>query len=155
MILFWIFKSVSPPPSFPCSRIIESMALRARGWTSLLCVFHALHTLALSCIIRLRVSLAGLGQGCQSDRSLGKAEQEAARPASLTASPVFLSVRVWFSFCQKLELESENPGYLWTVSLAVVIACLGCPFSTLACHSQVDQRTFYSVESPVIKRKEL
>lgn len=77
------------------------------------------------------------------------------RPASLTASPVFLGVRIRFSFCQKLELESENPRYLWTVSLAVVIPCLGRPFSTLACPSQVDQRTFYSVESPVIKRKEL
>ena len=153
MILFWIFKSVSPPPSFPCSRIIESMALRARVWTSFLCIFHALHTLALSCIIRLWVSLAGLGQGCRSDRSLGKAEQEAVRPASPTASPVFLGVWIQFSFCQKLE--SENPRYLWTVSLAVVIPCLGCPFSTLACHSQVDQRTFYSVESPVIKSKEL
>ena len=152
MILFWIFKSVSPLPSFPCSRIIESMALRARVWTSLLCIFHALHTLALSCI-RLWISLAGLGQGCWSDCSLGKAEQEVARPASPTASPVFLGVWIRFSFCQKLE--SENPRYLWTVSLAVVVPCLGCPFSTLACHSQVDQRTFYSVENPVIKSKEL
>ena len=143
---------MSPLPSFPCSRIIESMALRARVWTSLLCIFHALQTLALSCI-RLWISLAGLGQGCWSDCSLGKAEQEVARPASPTASPVFLGVWIRFSFCQKLE--SENPRYLWTVSLAVVVPCLGCPFSTLACHSQVDQRTFYSVENPVIKSKEL
>ena len=128
------------------------MALRARVWTSLLCIFHALHTLALSCI-RLWISLAGLGQGCWSDCSLGKAEQEVAQPASPTASPVFLGVWIRFSFCQKLE--SENPRYLWTVSLAVVVPCLGYPFSTLACHSQVDQRTFYSVENPVIKSKEL
>lgn len=86
--------------------MIEGMALRARGGTNLLCVFPALHSLALSCIIRLRVSLAALGQGCQSDHSLGKAEQEAAWSASLTASPLFLSVLIWFSFCQKLELES-------------------------------------------------
>ena len=86
--------------------MIESMALRTRGGTNLLCVFPALHSLALSCIIRLQVSLAALGQGCQSDHSLGKAEQEAAWSASLTTSPLFLSVLIWFSFCQKLELES-------------------------------------------------
>ena len=154
MILSWIIKSLLSFPPFPCSRVIESMALRVRGWTDLLYVCCDQQTLALLHIIRLQVGLAASGRGCRSDHSLGKAQQEAAWSASLTASPPFLSVLIWFSFFQRLELENENPRYLWNVCPAIVIPCLVCPSSSLACRSQVDRRTFCSVESPTTERKE-
>lgn len=98
--------------------------------------------------IRLRISLAASGPGGQSDHSLGKADQEAVRSASLTAPAPFLSVPIWFNFFFSKDRVSN-------VCLAVILRCLVCPSSSLACDSQIGQRTFCSVRAPTNKRKEL